>query len=90
MIVGLAYISSRQLFTQMTIGIMNPTLVFAMFIFKKLIYNEHSDLKLDDHNMTEKYYWIYACSSTMAAPIAGIIARFLMKTQLENEYIRIG
>lgn len=49
-IVGFTYIASRQLFAQMTIAIMNPILVFAMLIFKKLIFMPYGKVSNENKN----------------------------------------
>ena len=73
----------------MTVGIMNPTLVFSMWMFKLSMFNKHN-FEPEDNDL-DRYAWIYLLASTIfSAPLAGLVARFTMKTQLENEYLRLG
>ena len=52
-----------------------------MYILKALVYAPYEEYDYENDNKLDKYAWIYALAATLfAAPLAGIIARFIMKT----------
>lgn len=84
-IISLGFTYSRLLFQRVSIGILNPTLVFSAWIFNQLLFRDlfaagsnPSQQLLNEKQDMNKYAWIYGLAAAFAAPFAGLIARVIL------------
>ena len=91
MMVSISFYACAMLFNNVTKNVLNPTLVFEIWIYDLALYN---NLKYDpsikdaskDYSVYSAYkfntyIWIYMMSSLVAAPIAGYLANSLLSDE---------
>jgi len=89
--VSISFYACAMLFNNVTKNLLNPTLVFEIWIYNLALYNKikyDPASQNDNKNVSiytaykfDTYIWIYLMSSLIAGPIAGYIANSLLSDE---------
>lgn len=86
--VAVAFAACRLLFSGVSLGYMNPTVVVGVWIFNLLVYNNLTvgtpPQTLYDRDKYGEWVWIYFFASLLAAPFAGFLAKQILTAMNNN------
>lgn len=95
MMISISFYACAMLFNNVTKNVLNPTLVFEIWIYNLALYNNMQydpKSQQDNKNVSvytaykfNTYIWIYLMSSLIAAPIAGYLANSLLSDEEKDD-----
>lgn len=93
--ISISFYACAMLFNNVTKNVLNPTLVFEIWIYNLALYNNMQydpKSQQDNKNVSvytaykfNTYIWIYLMSSLIAAPIAGYLANSLLSDEEKDD-----